>query len=191
MNRETDDRAYVLAAARELYGRVVYSHKTHEKERIIWGDKVCSMGRWNVWLVSLTTLFAILSAVLKPLALLLLTALISAATTGFVLWQANFDPVGKENQHRTAAKELLWIREQLLLLIERCHLESVPAHELQMSLESLTRELTSMYKFAPNTSASAYEQAQAALKSGEFTFSDEEIDAFLPAALRKRITPGS
>jgi hypothetical protein len=191
MNRETDDRAYVLATARELYGRVVYSHKTHERERVIWGDKVCSMGRWNVWLVSLTTLFAILSAVLKPLVLLLLTALISAATTGFVLWQANFDPVGKENQHRTAAKELLWIREQLLLLIERCHLESVPTRELQVSLESLTRELTSMYKFAPNTSALAYGQAQAALKSGEFTFSDEEIDAFLPVALRKGTTAGS
>ncbi len=54
---------------------------------------------------------------------------------GFVLWQANFDPVGKENQHQTAAKELLWIREQLLLLIERCHIASVPLADLQASLE--------------------------------------------------------
>jgi hypothetical protein len=35
---------------------------------------------------------------------------LATITTAFVLWQANFDPVGKENQHRTAAKELLWIR---------------------------------------------------------------------------------
>jgi hypothetical protein len=185
MSNEFGDRAYVLATARELYGRVVYSHKTHEKERVIWGEKVCSMGRVSVWLVSLTTLFAILSAVLKPLVLLLLTAIISAATTGFVLWQANFDPVGKENQHRTAAKELLWIREQLLLLIERCHIASVPIVDLQRSLESLTRELTCVYKFAPNSSDAAYAKASDALKKGEFTFSDEEIDAFLPVALRK------
>jgi hypothetical protein len=185
MSGELGDRAYILATARELYGRAVYSHKTHEKERVIWGEKICSMGHINVWLVSLTTLFAIVSAVLKPLVLLLLTALVSAATTGFVLWQANFDPVGKENQHRTAAKELLWIREQLLLLIERCHIASVPLADLQASLESLTRELTGVYKFAPNTSDVAYAKASDALKKGEFTFSDEEIDAFLPVALRK------
>jgi hypothetical protein len=186
MSSEFGDREYVLATSRELYGRAVYSHKTHEKDRVIWGEKVCSMGRINVWLVSLTTLLAILSAVLKPLALLLLTAVVSAVTTGFVLWQANFDPVGKENQHRMAAKELLWIREQFLLLIERCHIASVPLADLQTSLESLTRELTCVYKFAPNTSGEAYAKASGALNKGEFTFTDEEIDAFLPVALRKR-----
>ncbi len=35
MSSEWGDRAYILATARELYGRAVYSHKTHEKERVI------------------------------------------------------------------------------------------------------------------------------------------------------------
>jgi len=35
----TTDSEYVLATARELYGRVVYTHKTHEKEREIWSSK--------------------------------------------------------------------------------------------------------------------------------------------------------
>ena len=78
-----------------------------------------------------------------------------------------------------------WIREQLLLLIERCHVTSEQVSHLQAFLESITRELTAIYKFAPNTSPEAYELAKAALKSGEFTFSDDEIDAFLPTNLRK------
>ena len=71
------------------------------------------------------------------------------------------------------------------LLIERCHVAATPLEQLQTGLETLTRELTSVYKFAPNTSGEAYSKASAVLKGGEFTFSDEEIDAFLPVALRK------
>jgi len=181
-----DGREYVLATARELYARAVYSHKTHEKEREIWSAKACTMYRTNIALVSATTVFAIISAALRPLWSLILTAILSAATTAFVLWQSSFDPVGKESVHRTAAKELLRIREQLLLLIERCHIKSEPGGRLQASLESITRELTGLYKFAPDTSHEAYARASVALKRGELTFSDDEIDAFLPAKLREK-----
>jgi hypothetical protein len=92
-------------------------------------------------------------------------------------WQASFDPIGKENQHRTAGKELLRIREQLLLLIEQCHLGSEQLPILQVHLESIGRELCALNNFAPDTSPAAYTQARAALKGGEFTFSDEEIDS--------------
>ena len=180
-----EGREYVLATARELYGRVVYSQKTHEKEREMWGKKTSAMNWVTIGLVSATTLFAIISAVLQPLPVLIITAFLASATTAFVLWQSNFDPAGRENQHRIAAKELLWIREQLLLLIERCHSATEQVGHLQVLLESLTRELTALYKFAPNTSAKAYALASAALKNGEFTFSDAEIDAFLPEKLRK------
>jgi hypothetical protein len=181
---QDNGREYVLATARELYGRAVYSHKTHEKEREIWSKKACTMYRVNVALISATTLFAIISAALRPLWTLILTAILASFTTAFVLWQSSFDPVGKENQHKTAAKELLWIREQLLLLIESCHI-TTEISQLQASLESITRELTALYKFAPNTSREAYSEASAALKKREFTFTDDEINAFLPKKLRK------
>jgi hypothetical protein len=102
-----------------------------------------------------------------------------------VVWQGSFDPAGKENQQRTAAKELLWIREQLLLLIMDCHMPSVPLQQLQKCLETINRELTAVYKFAPNTSPEAYSLADKSLKSGHFTFTDDEIDGFLPSVLRK------
>ncbi len=50
-----EQRIPILATARELYGRVVYSHKTHEQEREIWSKKVCQMNRYNVWLAGATT----------------------------------------------------------------------------------------------------------------------------------------
>ena len=187
---EQNGREYVLAIARELYGRTVYTHKVHEKERQIWSDKACRMNYLNVGLISATTVFAVVSVALQPRWLLVLAALLAAASTAFVLWQSSFDPIGKENRHRTAAKELLWVREQLLLLIERCHVTTEPMSHLQSLLDSITRELTAIYKFAPDTSPGAYAIASAALKSGEFTFSDDEIDAFLPPRLRKNQSSG-
>lgn len=178
--------APILATAREIYGRVVYSHKTHEQEREIWAQKSCTMNRINIWLTALTASFAVVSATLKPTWALILTALFAAATVAFAMYQSGFDPVGKESQHRTAAKELLWIREQLLLLITRCHIPGADRKQLEQMLELITREVTAVYKFAPNTSSQAYQAADGMIKSGHFTFSDDEIDAMLPTELRKK-----
>ena len=180
-----EGRDYVLAVARELYGRAVYTHKTHEKERQHWSKWAFLMNWVNISLAAATTVFAIISAVLQPFCVLITTAVLAALTTAFALWQASFDPVGKENRHRTAAKELLWIREELLLLIERCHISTEQTPHLQSRLDSLTHQLNSVYKFAPDTSPKAYDEASKALKGGEFTFSDAEIDAFLPTRLRR------
>jgi hypothetical protein len=181
----TDELTAILATTRELYGRVVYSHKTHEKEREIWSSKVCSMNRLNIALTGATTVLAVISASLKPTWALVSTALAAAATVCFAVWQSAFDPAGKESKHRVAAKELLWLREQLLLLITNCISLSAAPAELQRRLEMITHELTTAYKFVPDTSPEAHAMAEKALKSGHFTFSDEEIDEFLPTELRK------
>jgi len=176
----------ILATAREIYGRLVYTHLTHEKERLIWTGKVCWMTRINITLASFTTFFAVISASFKPSLLIVVTALFSVATVSFIMWQSNYDPAAKEAEHRVAAKELLWLREQFLLLITDCHTSIADQKEIENRLASLTRELTAVYKFAPNTSPAAYAQAKASLDGGHFTFSDEEIDSFLPTELRKR-----
>jgi hypothetical protein len=178
------NRLPILATARELYGRLVYTHLTHEKERLIWTGKVCWMNRFNITLASATTFFAIISATLRPAWSIMVTALFAVATVSFLMWQSNYDPAGKEAQHRTAAKELLWIREQLLLLITDCHISTYPQRDLERRLDVITRELTAVYKFAPNTSPEAYRQAKADIDAGHFTFSDEEIDLLLPVTLR-------
>jgi len=180
-----DQRAPILATARELYGRVVYSHKTHEQDRELWSKNVCAMNYINIALASATTFFAIISATLKTTIAIYSTAVFALLTIAFVLWQSNFDPAAKESQHRVAAKELLWIREQLLLLITECHMPDSTQKHLERCLEVLTRELTAVYKFAPNTSSKAYAAAEMMIKRGHFTFSDEEIDQLLPQQLRK------
>jgi hypothetical protein len=188
---QAEDAIRILATARELYGRVVWSHKIHEQEREIWSAKVRSMTTVNIVLAGITTLFSVLSTKFPETWALLATAFSATATVCFVVWQASSDPSSHESKHRVIAKELLWCREQLLLFITACN-GATPTDQLQHRLELLTREVTAVYKFAPDTSPEAYARADKMLKSGHFTFSDDEIDAMLPTELRrKRPSPPS
>jgi hypothetical protein len=72
------------------------------------------------------------------------------------------------------------------MLIADCQIASFPVDQLRRNLEMITRELTAVYKFAPNTSPEAYAAAETSIKSGHFSLSDDEIDALLPESLRKK-----
>lgn len=174
----------ILATARDLFGRVVYTHETHERERIIWSKKVCTTNRVNNILASGTTVLAVIAAALPSTIVLILTAIAAGATTGFGLWQSSSDAAGKESQHRIAAKELLWCRQQLAMLIADCQIP-LSVETLRRNLEIVNRELHAIYKFAPSTSPEAYKEAEAQIKGGHFSLSDDEVDALLPEALRK------
>lgn len=146
------------------------------------------MNRLNITLTGITTVFAVISASLQPLWALIVAAISAAAAVCFAVWQASADPASNEAKHRVTAKELLWIREQLLLFIALCQ-AATPPSDAQRQLDMLTRELTAVYKFAPDTTPQAYAAADKMLKSGHFTFSDAEIDGFLPVDLRKKKAP--
>ena len=61
-----------------------------------------------------------------------------------------------------------------------------PLEALQLERDTLVEELHSVYSGAPSTTFQAYRKAQEALKQNEdMTFSDEEIDAFLPNELKR------
>lgn len=180
------DLTAILTTARDLFGRVVYTHETHERERIIWSKKVCHINWWNISLAGGTTILAIISAAFPNRVWLILTAISAGLTAACALWQANNDPSGKESQHRVAAKELLWCRQQLLMLIADCHVSSMSVEHLRKNLEIINRELHAVYKFAPNTSPEAYAAAEESIKSGHFSLSNDEIDALLPESLRQK-----
>jgi len=58
--------------------------------------------------------------------------------------------------------------------------------KLQEQRDSLIEQLHAVYAAAPSTNSKAYKLAQHALqKNEEMTFSDEEIDAFLPKELKR------
>jgi hypothetical protein len=65
-------------------------------------------------------------------------------------------------------------------------LKLLPINEILTKRDKLLEELDSVYKSAPSTTYEAYKKAQDALKNLEdMTFTDTEIDKFLPRDLKR------
>ena len=99
----------------------------------------------------------------------------------------NYDLGELAQKHRQAAAELWFIRERYLSLLVDVAMKEKPLEALQLQRDELTSELKKIYAGAPSTTFRAYRKAQEALQQMEdMSFSDAEIDAFLPKELKRR-----
>lgn len=171
---------------RECFGRVVYTHKTHEKMADLCATSLRHYKIAQILISALTTCGALSLVFVDPLWLKIATALLSFATLWASGYMKGFDPGGTAQKHRDAAATLWDIRESYLSLLtdlKRGALTDAAAAERRNALQG---ELAKIYKGAPQTTYEAYIKAQTALKQLEdYTFSDAEIDAFLPKSLKK------
>ena len=174
-----------LQVIRESFGRVTYSHKTHEKAAEI-EDRKSKIVKWiNIVLTTLTSGTLISTIITNQIILLYISAVFSALTLGFTIFHLSFNPAEKAEKHRYIAKELWYIREKYVNLISDIISDRLSDELIILSRNQLIEELKFVYKFAPETDSKSYESARKALKiNEELTFSLEEIDQFLPEELR-------
>lgn len=173
-----------IDVVREVFGRVVYSHKTHEKDRELSSAKVSRIRWTNIILTALTFGGIVSNAIWDQRVVLFATIAIGTVTLAFTVFQLSFDPATDAARHRVAAKSLLLIREKYVNLLADIY-GGIPDEEIQKRRDDLQEELNEVYEQAPDTSYKAYSRAKTALKvNEELTFSDSELDLFLPKSLR-------
>jgi hypothetical protein len=98
----------------------------------------------------------------------------------------DLDPGQLAQKHREAASDIWNIREAYLSLLTDIRDPAFAIAELRMRRDDLQAQLHKIYRIVPHTDGRAYAQAQNALKNNEdLTFSDAEIDAFLPRPLKR------
>jgi hypothetical protein len=98
----------------------------------------------------------------------------------------NYDLGELAQKHKQAANDLWVIRERFLSLLVDIAMKEKPLEALQEHRDKLIEELHTVYSGAPSTTYKAYKKAQVALKQSEdMTFTDAEIDAFLPNELKR------
>ncbi|MCD1621099.1 SLATT domain-containing protein [Salipiger manganoxidans] len=169
---------------RECYGRVVYTHKTHERM----ADRCASGLRFFKWaqitLSALTSAGAVAVVVQERDSIEIATAALSFLTLFVAAYLKNFDPGATAQKHRDAAAKLWNIRECYLSLLT--DLPKLPHNEAVERRDELQSMLAAIYVGSPQTDGKAYMEAQDRLKNMEdMTFSDEEIDCFLPLSLKR------
>ena len=187
---QTDDspnsRAVLEGQLRECFGRVVYSHKTHEKCADILLSRLSQIKLWQIILSAVTTGGFIAGVLGAGHVGAIIGIVISTTLLVLNAYTKSYDLGELAQKHRQAGVDLWLVRERYLSLIADLRMVEKPIETLQVERDELLGQLHSVYSGAPSTTYQAYRKAQEALKRlEEMTFSDEEIDAFLPKELRK------
>lgn len=139
----------------------------------------------NIGLTALTTGTLISTVITNQCILVYISAFLSTLTLAFIIFQISFNPEKKAEKHRQVAKELWYVRERYVNLMADVINQKISDETVISRRDGLIKELNMIYKFAPITSVKAYKKAQQALKiNEELTFSEEEIDQFVPDALK-------
>ncbi|MCM2417663.1 SLATT domain-containing protein [Streptomyces sp. RKAG293] len=169
---------------RESFGRVVYSHKTHEKAREIASTRAVVVKWINIGLTALTSTSILGTVITDQKALLYVSVGLATLALAFTIFQLSFDPAKEAERHRSAANELWYVREKYVHLLSDIATEPASV-DIVKRRDELIEELKAIYKLAPDTTGRAYRRAQTALQINEdLTFTNEEINRFLPDSLR-------
>lgn len=116
----------------------------------------------------------------------LITALISLVSVFVSALFKSFDLKTMVSQHKVAANNLLEVRDQLKLILLQIRLKQESVQTIYEKYEGVVQQLDKVYTDAPNTTDKAVIRAREALNvSKDNTFTDDEIDSFLPIGLRK------
>ena len=187
---QTDDtnesRRILEGQLRECYGRVVYSHKTHEKCADILLSRLSNIKLWQIILSAITTAGFISMVFGAGRVGAAIGMIVSTALLVLNAYTKNYDLGELAQKHKQAANDLWIVREKYLSLLVDMRMKEKPLESLQKQRDELVEQLHSVYSGAPSTTFQAYKKAQKALKKLEdMTFTDAEIDAFLPQELKR------
>jgi len=182
-----ESRKILEGQLRECYGRVVYTHKTHEKCADILLGRLAKIKLWQIILSALST-GGFISTFLSDGSIgAVIGTIVSTILLVLTAYAKNYDLGELAQKHKQSANEIWLIREKYLSLLTDLAMGEKPIETLQLERDLLLESLHAAYNSAPSTTSEAYRKAQDALKTKEdLTFSDEEINAFLPKELRRR-----
>lgn len=173
---------------RRSYVGVVWSHKIQEKQGDIYLFRLRLLRSLGIFASAFTscgiTKIALSGSgqVIFPVIVAIVSFVSLAVEACIKLF--NYDTLS--STHKKTANELLVIRDKYLVLMTEIKLQSDSFDSLFVKYQSLLNDLHSIYCDAPTTTPRAVRKADQALNVNlDNTFSDIEIDKFLPLELRK------
>lgn len=171
---------------RECFARVVYSHKTHEKQGDLCATTLTRYKIVQIALAAVTTSGALAILFTDDFILKCITASVSLISLFVTGYMKGFDPGAAAQKHRDTAADLWAIRESYLSLLTDFASGKIDDGLARERRDYLQNSLAAIYKSAPGTSGKAYAKAQNGLqKLEDYTFNPGEIDKFLPPALKQ------
>lgn len=183
---KSNEIEFLESQIRECFGRVVYSHKTQEK----CADIVLTLHKRLKLLLIIISAIVTTSLLIKLFGeqewALMVGVILSTILFGLNTYMKDYDLGEISQKHTNAANELWDIRESYLSLLTDIRENQLSINQIMNQRDELQKRLYNTYSGSPRTNFKAYKEASKALKvNEELTFSDKEIDVFLPKELRR------
>ncbi|MBD2776801.1 SLATT domain-containing protein [Iningainema tapete] len=184
---DENQRKFALESQiRECYGRVVYTHVVHEKCADICLKRLTTIKNWQIILSAITTGTLLISIFGEGKIGTILGAVFSTILLALNTYTQDYDLGELAQKHSETANKLWQIRESYLSLLTDIAVNSLTLDQIQTKRDALQNTVAAIYQNAPRTNQQAYKKAQKALQIEEqMTFSEQEIDSFLPTTLKR------
>ncbi len=181
-----DKYAVLEDAIRDLFARTVWSHKIQEKQADIYQRQFKWMETGNILCASLSSIGILSTIFTDQLWIKIVSAVLSFFSVFVATYYKSFDPSTLTKAHKDAANNLLAVRNEITALLTSVKLKEKTVPEIEEKYNDLVSKANKIYMRAPNTTDKAVRLAKEALQvKGDNSFSVEEVDSYLPAALQK------
>jgi len=180
-----------LSIVRQSFANTVFTHKTQEVACDFQNEKADKIRKFNILLVSIVLVALVLQVIFPKLILLSYLGIsITLTEIIFLIIQLSYSFEQKAILHKNSALKFMDLRDNYSLLITDIMNESIDTNTIINKRDNLQHQYQVICDLAPRTGQAEYDETQISLnKKGivrgeQFTWSDEEIDRFLPENLR-------
>jgi hypothetical protein len=164
----------------------VWTHKIQEKQADIYRRRYNCLETWRIILSAVTASGITATIFINEDLLKIIAAIISFVALGINSYFKVYNLSGLIDVHKHSALELLKLREKLISLLCDIKMNRVTQDEIIERRDIILDTLMCTYDNTNDASEKAVNKASDSLKNRQDnTFSDEEIDSFLPIYLRK------
>lgn len=171
---------------RQIFASIVWNHKIHEKHCDInsfWFNilEFCKILSSAITTSGILTCFFIDEFVLK-----LITTIFSAICLFINTFYKTYNLKETRDSHKLSALEFLELKNEVICILSEIKLERINIEEAVLKREEILNRYHDICKRSLSTCDRAVKKASKALKiQKDNTFSNAEIDSFLPIELRK------
>ncbi|MBR6403656.1 MAG: SLATT domain-containing protein [Eubacterium sp.] len=178
----------LLDLVRQNYASVVWTHKIQEQQAEIYEEKYKLIETINIFSAALTSCGIFSTFYQDKLWIKVITILLSFTTLFITAYLKSFDLKSMAKENKDYANRFLVVRNKMLSIIAEIHMMKKPADEIQEKYELVMSESNEIFISAPATNNKAVTRAKKRLEvDKDYTFTEGEIDRFLPESLKGNI----
>lgn len=180
-----DEDFAIISQVKELYARLVYTHKTYEKCYEILNTRYNLIKILQIALSAITAVGIITSVIANYTHFQIISAIIACIQLFLNIYLKENNMAEKADKYSSIANKLIPIRERYLSLLVDAKDQKYSTEKIAEVRDAILLDQNKILIDAIKTFNAGYKKARNTLKlQEEFSFKPNEIDIFLPEKLR-------